>query len=252
MLQTTVRVTLRPRPWRLLAWFTAAFALVWVSGRACEHRLLGRTDEEGRRIVADGGAAGIRRAARGARTGCCRRLPAPRPDAPCARRPRGGARPVRALAAIGDSEVAISVYGSDAAPLAWSGRPSELPGARVSGPRPCLSHLGRRDSGSCWCSPSPPPATSPGARPAPSLPKPPFRPAGRPIASARRRSRGPARPCRCRSAPDTRAAASRSRRTRSSLPTLPAGRSSRAGCAPSTSRPPGAPFATGPWPHCSG
>jgi signal transduction histidine kinase len=138
MLQTTVRVTLRPRPWRLLAWFTAAFALVWVSGRAYEHRILGRTDEEGRRLVANGvrqefGA--LRRALEQAAAAASRRLDL------VLRAPGDlvAARDLFAeLAAIGDSKVAISVYGSDGAPLAWSGRPSELPGARISGPAALL------------------------------------------------------------------------------------------------------------------
>ena len=139
MLQTTVRVTLRPRPWRLLAWFLAAFALVWLSGRAYEHRMLGRTDEEGRRLVADGVRqefGGLRAALEQAAGAASRhrdlmlRAPA---------RPRGGARPVRrARRHQRHEQVAITVYGSDAAPLAWSGRPSELPGARISGPAALL------------------------------------------------------------------------------------------------------------------
>jgi len=214
MLQTTVRVTTRPRPWRLLAWFTAAFALVWVSGRAYEHRVLGRTDEEGRRLVADGCE---RNSARSASRSNRPRAPASRRLDLMRRAPGdlGAARDLFAeLAAISESNVAISVYGSDAAPLAWSGRPSELPGARISGPAALLVAPGPRDSGSCWCVQSPPAAPNRRGRPAPSSLKSRFRPAGRPAASDRRRSPGRGRPCRWRFGPDTRAAASRGRQKR--------------------------------------
>ena len=69
MLQTTVGVTIGLRPWRFLASFLAALSLVWLSGRACEHRLLGWSDGEGAAPRHRRRAAGVRRAARGARTG---------------------------------------------------------------------------------------------------------------------------------------------------------------------------------------
>jgi len=133
MLLTTVGVTIRPRPWRLLAWFLAAFALVWLSGRACEHRVLGRTDEEGRRLIADrvrqefgGLRAALERAAGAASQHRDLIVRAPRDIA--------AARELFAeLAAISGTSIAMTVYGSDATPLAWSGRPSELPGARIAG-----------------------------------------------------------------------------------------------------------------------
>jgi len=133
MLLTTVGVTIRPRPWRLLAWFLAAFALVWLSGRACEHRVLGRTDDEGRRLIADrvrqefgGLRAALERAAGAASQHRDLILRAPRNIA--------AARELFAeLATISGTSIAMTVYGSDGAPLAWSGRPSELPGARIAG-----------------------------------------------------------------------------------------------------------------------
>ncbi|MFO7694778.1 MAG: HAMP domain-containing sensor histidine kinase [Vicinamibacterales bacterium] len=134
MLQSTVGVAYRPRPWRLLAWFLAAVALVWLTGRSCEYRGLGRTDDEGRRLIADrvrqefdGLRAELERAAAAASQHRDLMLRAPRD--------RGAARELFAeLAAISDASIAMTVYGSDAAPLAWSGRPSELPGARLAGP----------------------------------------------------------------------------------------------------------------------
>ncbi len=138
MLQTTVGVTLPSRPWRFLASFLAASSLVWLSGRACEYRLLGRSDDEGRRLVADGVRqefGGLRAALERAAAAASQR----RDLMVRASRDLGAARELfAALESAGDTRVAVTVYGGDAAPLAWSGRPSELPGARISGPAALL------------------------------------------------------------------------------------------------------------------
>ena len=92
--------------------------------------MLGRTDDDGRRLVADGVRQefGALRAALEQAAGAASRRRDLMLRAPG---DLGAARDLfAALAAIGDSRVAITVYGSDAAPLAWSGRPSELPGAQ--------------------------------------------------------------------------------------------------------------------------
>ena len=63
-----------------------------------------------------------------------------------------------ALASLDGSQVAVTVYGSDGSPLAWSGRPSELPGRQDSpAPPPCSWRPARRDCGSSWCGRSTPP-----------------------------------------------------------------------------------------------
>ena len=138
MLQTTVRVTLRPRPWRLLAWFLAALALVWLSGRVYEARTLGRTDEAGRQLIADSVRQEFNRlsssldaaaAAAARQRDLMLRAPA---DQAAAR------ELFAALASADRAQVAVTVYATDGSPLAWSGRPSELPGARINGPAALL------------------------------------------------------------------------------------------------------------------
>jgi signal transduction histidine kinase len=138
MLQTTVRVTLRPRPWRLLALFLAAFALVWLSGRAYEFRALGRTDDEGRRLVAEGVKQEFRRLS--ASLDAAAAVAARQRDLMLrAAADQAAARELfSALASIDRGQVAVTVYATDGSPLAWSGRPSELPGARISGPAALL------------------------------------------------------------------------------------------------------------------
>jgi signal transduction histidine kinase len=138
MLQTTVRATHRPRTWRLLAWFLTAFVLVWLAGRAYESRTLGRSDEAGRRLIAGGVTQEFTRlgealdhAAGAASERRDLMLRAPN-DLAAAR------ELFAALASMDGAQLAVTVYGSDGSPLAWSGRPSELPGARITGPAALL------------------------------------------------------------------------------------------------------------------
>jgi signal transduction histidine kinase len=137
MLHSIVRIAPRPRPWRFLAWYLVAIAAVWLTGRAYESRTLGQTDERGRQLVADGVGREFDR------------LSAALDDAADAAAQRGlmlraqndlaAARELFAsLEAPGPEPIAVTIYGSDGAPLAWSGRPSELPGARLSGPAALL------------------------------------------------------------------------------------------------------------------
>jgi signal transduction histidine kinase len=138
MLQTTVRVTLRPRPWQLLAWFLAAFGLVWVAGRADESRTLGRSDEAGQRLIADGVRQEFSRLS-GTLDLAASAVSRRRDLMPKASTDLAAARDLFAAVAAADaSPVAITVYGSDGSPVAWSGRPSELPGARITGPAALL------------------------------------------------------------------------------------------------------------------
>jgi signal transduction histidine kinase len=138
MLHTIVRLTLRPRLWRFLASFLAGLAVIWLLGRAHEYRTLGRTDEAGRRIVADlvkQEFARMRASLDAAAAIASRQrdlmLRAPADQA--------AARELfAALAAIDGAQVAVTIYASDGSPMAWSGRPSELPGARINGPEALL------------------------------------------------------------------------------------------------------------------
>jgi signal transduction histidine kinase len=138
MLQTTVRATLHPRPWRLLAWFLAGLASVWLLGRAHEHRTLGRTDDAGRELVAD---VVKREFARLSASLDAAVAVASRQRDLMLRAPTDQAA-VRelfaALAAIDGTQVAVTVYSGDGSPVAWSGRPSEIPGARINGPAALL------------------------------------------------------------------------------------------------------------------
>jgi len=138
MLQTTVRVKHRHRTWRLLAWFITAFVLVSVSGRVYESRTLGRSDDAGRQLIADGvrqefarlsEALDLAADAAARRRDLIRRAPG---DLAAAR------ELFAAVAAPDGAPVAVTVYGNDGSPLAWSGRPSELPGARLTGPAALL------------------------------------------------------------------------------------------------------------------
>jgi len=138
MLHSIVRIALRPRPWRFLAWYLAAIAVVWLTGRAWESRTLGQTDERGRQLVADGVrrefarlSAALNRAADDAASRRALMLRAPN-DLAAAR------ELFASLEAPSPEAIAVTIYGSDGAPLAWSGRPSELPGARLSGPTALL------------------------------------------------------------------------------------------------------------------
>ena len=138
MLQTIVRVPFQPRPWRLLASFLAALGLVWLAGRAYESRTLGPTDEAGQRLIAEGVrrefgrlSEALGRAATDASRQRDLLLRAPSDSA--------AARELFAALASRDREqVAVTVYGANGVPLAWSGRPSEIPGARIAGPAALL------------------------------------------------------------------------------------------------------------------
>jgi signal transduction histidine kinase len=138
MLHPIVRVAPRPRPWRFLASYLVAIAVVWLSGRAYESRSLGRTDDDGRQLVADGVrhefarlSAALDRASDAAAARRALMLRAPN-DLAAAR------ELFASLEAPNLGPVAVTIYGSNGVPLAWSGRPSELPGARLTGPAALL------------------------------------------------------------------------------------------------------------------
>ena len=116
--------------------------------------------------------AGVRRAARGARTSRRRRVAAPRPDAP--RRHETSARRVNCSPRSNRSATRESPSPSTAAMRRrWPGpgvpRNSRARGS--AGPLPCWSRLGPRASGSSSCSRSRAPATRRPARSAPSSPR---------------------------------------------------------------------------------
>ena len=134
MLQTAVRATIHHRLWRLLGWFLAAFFIVLAYGRACEYRILGRSDEAGQRLIADR----VRRefdAIRQALDRAAAAASARREDVlRAAVEPAAASALFAALAPSTEADVSLTVYSADAAPLAWFGRPSELPRSRLTGP----------------------------------------------------------------------------------------------------------------------
>jgi len=138
MLQTTVRATLHPRPWRLLAWFLAGLASVWLLGRAHEYRTLGRTDDAGRQLIADAVKREFARlsASLDAAVAVAARQRDLMLQAPTDQAAARGL--FAALAAIDGTQVAVTVYAGDGSPMAWSGRPSEIPGDRINGPAALL------------------------------------------------------------------------------------------------------------------
>ena len=138
MLHPIVRIAPRPRPWRFLASYLVALAVVWLSGRAYETRTLGQTDDGGRQLVADSVrrefarlSAALDRASDAAAARRALMLRAPN-DLAAAR------ELFASLEAPSLEPVTVTIYGNTGVPLAWSGRPSELPGARLTGPAALL------------------------------------------------------------------------------------------------------------------
>ncbi|HNV02219.1 MAG TPA: HAMP domain-containing sensor histidine kinase [Vicinamibacterales bacterium] len=133
MLHSAVRTTFPFRPWRLLAACLLSAAAAGALGAAYEYRHLGWSDAEAERRVADE----VRRefdaltqeldraaASVAAAHGLIARA----------------ARDVGAVHALFDTldsparrGVSVTAYAGDGTPLAWSGRPSDLPRARVTG-----------------------------------------------------------------------------------------------------------------------
>jgi len=134
MLHSAVRTTNRFRPWRLLAAFLVSVGLAAAAGLGYEYRHLGWTEADALQRVSAEVQAEFRVLAR---------------TLDAASRPAAGAlelivRSGRDVGAARElfvrleqpraSGVSVTAYGPDAAPVAWSGRPSDLPRPIVAGP----------------------------------------------------------------------------------------------------------------------
>ncbi len=137
-------------PWRRLARILILGALIavaaWAGGRVLERATLGADEEAARRRVEAEVRAAFDEMARSLRA-----MAAPLTDPAVVHAAAGGSTAAsrqlfeRADASLRElvpafvdgpptSEVAVTVYAEAGRPVAWSGRPSELPGDRVGGP----------------------------------------------------------------------------------------------------------------------
>jgi signal transduction histidine kinase len=138
MLHTAARMKLIPRPWRLAACFLSTLAAVAVTGLVYEYLHLGWTDADAARTV----AADVRREFnamavaldRTAASVADRRdlIVRATTDVPAAR------ELFAALVLPDGRDLSVTIYTADAVPLAWAGRPSDLPRARLTGPSALL------------------------------------------------------------------------------------------------------------------
>jgi signal transduction histidine kinase len=138
MLHTAARMNMFPRPWRLAAWFLSALAAGAVTGLVYEYLHLGWSEADAARTV----AADVRRdfdamviaLDRTAASVADRRdlIVRATTDVPAAR------ELFAALVLPDGRDLSITIYTADAVPLAWAGRPSDLPRARLTGPSALL------------------------------------------------------------------------------------------------------------------
>jgi signal transduction histidine kinase len=138
MLHTAARMNMIPRPWRLAAWFLSTLAVVAVTGLVYEYLHLGWSEADAARMV----AADVRRdfdamvvaLDRTAASVADRRdlIVRATTDVPAAR------ELFAALVLPDGRDLSITIYTADAVPLAWAGRPSDLPRARLTGPSALL------------------------------------------------------------------------------------------------------------------
>ena len=133
-----MRLVPRRRPWlRLLAGTFTAAAVVAAFGWVYEFRHLGWTDDAAAALVAREAQLSVAREARALEVLAAELAArvAERPDRPT---DPGANRQIfewfaesRRRAPTG-SEISITLYGVEGIPIAWSGRPSDLPRARLA------------------------------------------------------------------------------------------------------------------------
>ncbi len=121
-----------------------AALVVALAGTAIERSRLGTTPQEGRGRVAADLRAHVATLVMSVRASSAQiagdaRLPRALSGDQVAVRDVFGAADAT-LAASGDPDGAITIYGPTGTPVAWSGRPSELPSERVTGPDAIFTH----------------------------------------------------------------------------------------------------------------
>lgn len=132
MLHSTVRMTSIARHWRLVGGYAAVSLVVALSGLAYEYRCLGWNDDDATRRVAAEVRADF--AALSVTLDQTAASVADRRDLILrATSDVASARELFSSLAIPTGrDVSVTVYSADAVPLAWAGRPSDLPRARLT------------------------------------------------------------------------------------------------------------------------